>query len=55
MKLYTKKTPGSEDTWFAWYPVETTTGEVVWLETVKRDCRMTIGGWGKWEYSRLNN
>lgn len=24
------------DTWFAWYPVRTTSGEWVWLERVKR-------------------
>lgn len=38
MKLYKLRElkDGDTDIWFAWYPVLTDTGEIVWLEKVSR-------------------
>jgi kynurenine formamidase len=54
MKFFTPKAPENKyiptHKWFAWYPIRTLRGEIVWLETVYRkrwgDSRLSY-----WEYS----
>ena len=44
MKLYTKLT-NEWKIWFAWYPITTIEGQVVWLENV----------WRKYEHAKIDN
>lgn len=38
------------DTWFAWFPVQTQNGGVVWLRTVARERTVTAKHSTPWRY-----